>query len=352
MKEAILWSEQKLGEELKEGSPKKNLTLKEFAEGFFSPADPHGWKKRQELRNHYYEDSFYEQHASRLSNYILPAFGHYLISAINDVMIDDWFLSLKRKHKSNKPLADSTRNKILKCFRIILEEAKRQHIINRNPAKEIAMITERNAKRDHFNEIELFKMFPKSETELLYIWGDRCWASYFLVMRDTGFRPGEVAALTPENISFSYHGVYTERAIDYRTRKIKQRIKTSDKGYSYKVGLLTQQTIMHLRKLMEEQNIKKTDLLFRVDGINAIIPDCANKHLKLSMRRAEISLNGRTQYSLRHSFETDLAGNVDEKIILELMAHTNYRTEYDHRTPEDILKQLQPALEVIEGRAK
>ena len=350
MKEAVLWAEKKLEEDLKGISKKRNFTLNEFAAGFFSPEDPYNWRKRQESRNHFYEDSFYEQHASRLKTYILPFLGHYLLTAINDVMIDDWFLELKR-HKSDKPLADGTKNKILKCLRIVLEEARRQHIIEQNPAKDVAMINEQNSKRDPFSEIELFKMFPRDEKDLLYIWGNRTWAAYFLVMRDTGFRPGEVAALTPSNISYQYQGVYTESSIDYRSREIKKRIKTSNKGFKYKVGLLTQQTIGQIMKLVEEKTIPDDNLLFRAEGNNPIVPDTANKHLKLSMERLELKLNGRTQYSLRHSFETALAGNVDQKILLELMAHTNYRPEYDHRTPEDILRQLQPALEVIEKRS-
>ncbi len=348
--EAVLWAENKLEEDLKGMNNKKIYTFREFSENFFSTEDPHNWRKRQESRNHYYEDSFYLQHESRLKMYILPAFGDYLITAINDVMIDDWFLDLT-KAKTHKKLADGTKNKILKCLRIIMEEARRQHLIDRNPAKDVLLINERNKKREPFTDIDLFKMFPKEENDLLYIWGNRTWATYFLIMRDTGFRPGEVAALTPSNISYDHQGVYTERSIDYRTREIKERIKTSNKGFQYKVGLLTKQTITQLRKLIDEKNIPDDNLLFRVKGGNAIIPDSANKHLKLSMERAEVDLAGRTQYSLRHSFETALAGNVDQKILLELMAHTNYRPEYDHRSPEDILRQLQPALEVIENRS-
>jgi integrase len=104
-------------------------------------------------------------------------------------------------------------------------------------------------------------------------------------------------------------------------------------------------------KHIQEQEITEDDaLIFLVNG-RAIIPETANKHLKLSLKKTDVKLNGRTQYSLRHSFETALAGNIDQKILLELMAHTNFRKEYDHRTPEDILKQLQPAWEVIEKRS-
>jgi integrase len=232
-----------------------------------------------------------------------------------------------------------------------LEEARRQRIIDVNPAAQVKLITEQGNIREPFTDIEIHKMFPKDEEALLYFWGNRTWAAYFLVMRDTGFRPGEVAGLTKKSISFTLHGVYTEQSVDFRTREIKNRIKTSNKGYNFKVGLLTNQTLEQLQMLIDEKNLGANDLLFTVNKGRAIIPDSANKHLKLSMERIGIPLNGRTQYSLRHSFETALAGNVEDKILMQLMAHTEFRKEYDHRKPEDILKQLQPALEVIEKRA-
>jgi integrase len=231
-----------------------------------------------------------------------------------------------------------------------MQEAVRQRLISTNPAKDIPMITVRSEQRKPFTDIELFKMFPKDEEKLLYIWGNRTWAVYFLIMRDTGFRPGEVAALTTECYNQELKGLYSERSIDFSTREIKERIKTTGKGKNYKVGLLTDQTVLQLNKLLFEKQYKPESLFLRVKG-RPIIPDVANKHLRLSLKRADVDRKGRTQYSLRHSFETDLAGRVENSILLELMAHTNFRKEYDHRTPADILRQLQPVREVLENRS-
>jgi len=349
MTEAVLWAEKKLLNDIGITSQKKDLTLKEFADGFFIE-DKQGYRKRNEKRNKYYTDMYYVAHQSRLDNYIIPKFGDFLLSVISDVMIEDWFVDL-HSYKSGKELADDSKNKVLFCFRIVLQEAKRQRYIKVNPAASVQEITSRHVPRDHFTEIELFKMFPRNEEELLRIWGSRKWATYFLVMRDTGFRPGEVAGLARKSFNQQYKGLYTEQSINFRTREAVKRIKTSGKGKNYKVGLLTNQTIEQLMKHIQEQEITEDDaLIFLVNG-RAIIPETANKHLKLSLKKTDVKLNGRTQYSLRHSFETALAGNIDQKILLELMAHTNFRKEYDHRTPEDILKQLQPAWEVIEKRS-
>lgn len=238
----------------------------------------------------------------------------------------------------------------MNCLRVVLDEAKRQKLISTNSAREVELINAEYGSRIPFSEIEMYQMFPQNENELLKIWGDRTWASYFLVMRDTGFRPGEVAGLTPDQINLKYQGVFTKQSIDFRTRTVKKRIKTSDKGINYKVGLLTKQTVLQLMKLISERNIDDSELLFLTKNNKPIIPDTANKHLKLCLEKINIKPNGRTQYCFRHTFQTDLIGNMDEKVLLQLMAHTRYRKEYDHRTPEKILEQLQPALDIIEKR--
>ena len=52
----------------------------------------------------------------------------------------------------------------------------------------------------------------------------------------------------------------------------------------------------------------------------------------------------------RHSLETDLAGKVENKVVAELMAHTKFNPTYDHRTPEMLLKELQPVRDLLEKR--
>ncbi|MCF7815301.1 MAG: tyrosine-type recombinase/integrase [Candidatus Cloacimonetes bacterium] len=350
MKHAVLWAENKMQKDLKRKSIKQKITLNEFASEFFTSKDPHNFRLRNEKRNRRYFDDYYYRHQGRLNNYIFPQFGQYLMESISDVMIEDWLLTLKSYRNPAKDLADDSKNKILECMRMVFQEAKRQGYITNNPAREVQLINVEGESRKTFSELELFQMFPKNEEELLRIWQSRMWAVYFLIMRDTGFRPGEVAGLTLGSYNPQYKGIYTEQSIHHATRKVIKRIKTTGKGKNYKVGLLTNQTIEQLNKLIEEQDIKDRDgLLFLLEG-RPLIPETANKHLKLSLRRTEVKLNGRTQYCLRHAFETALAGKVEEKVLLELMAHKSFRKEYDHRTPEDLFKQLQPAWEVIEKR--
>ncbi len=324
-------------------------SLKQFADGFFTQADPQGWRRRLEAKNKKRLPSFYEHHQSRLDRYILPKFGARLINTITDIMIDDWLIALKQPNGSK--LSENTKNKVLATFRVIMEEARRKGMVEDNAAAKVEQFAESNKKREPFHPVELLEMFPDRYEKLLYIWGSLMWACYFLVMRDTGFRPAEVAGLKLSNVSFQLGGVYTTGSVDGATRSFKNSIKTSNKGQGYKVGILTAQTLAMVQNLAVESNLGHDSYLFTING-KLLRPEVSNKHLRASLDRAGIERRDRTQYSLRHSFDTDLAGKIENKVLLELMAHTSLRKEYDHRTPEMILEQLQPVRAILEDRTR
>lgn len=347
--QAAIYADKHLEKTIGIRSSNRPITFGAFAKDFFSLCDPHGWRKRNERYNKHFDDTYYNSRQGYLDNYILPRWGDMLITSITDVAIENWFLDLQSV-RSGKMLADDSKNKVLIAMRIILQEAKRQGLIKDNPAMDVKEISAKNESREPFNAIELYKMFPREKDELIRIWDGLRWACYFLIMRDTGFRPGEVAALTRSCYYPALRGLYSEQSVDYKTREVKQSIKTTAKGQKYKVGILTSQTAELLDELIAETH-RKEQFLFRLSPRGLLLsPDVANKHLKASLKRARVESRGRTQYSLRHSFETDVAGKIEDSILLELMAHTGYRGEYDHRTPEQMLTLLQPVREVLENR--
>jgi len=325
-------------------TPAKSMTFREFATGFFSPEDPRGYRHWNLKHGKKYQDDHYVQQQAFLDNYLIPKFGDYLIDSITDVMIDDFIVDLVGVN--GHELADNTKNKVLTAMRVILYEAKRMKLVSTNVASDVMQITETHNARKPFTGTELRLMFPNDDKKLLDIWRTPMWACYFLVMRDTGFRPGEVAGLMRSNYIPALHGVYTKQSVHGSTRTLQKRIKTTDSGFKYKTGVLTSQTE---RLLQEYMSTLEGDFLFLRLG-KLLRTEVSNKHLKASITRAGVSLDGRTQYSLRHSFETDLTGHVEDKVLLELMAHTQYHTEYDHRTPEMILRELQPVRQLLEQR--
>ena len=80
--------------------------------------------------------------------------------------------------------------------------------------------------------------------------------------------------------------------------------------------------------------------LTRGDRSHFIYPECANKHMRICCAKAGIALHGRTQYSFRHTFNTNALGNIPEVARLLLMGHTSNRQEYNHLTPRQALERV------------
>ena len=335
--EAVVYAEAMLRKDfLLVEQDQKKMTFGTFAKGFFTSADPRGFRKKNERKNKHYEESFYFNHHGRLTNYIMPKFKDYLLFSINKNMIDEWYMNLKTPN--GRKLSASTKNKILFCLKIIMQAAVDEGYITNDPTEHILMITENDTKpRQPFTAEELSTFFPADDNQLIKIWDGLMWSVYFLIMRDTGWRPAEVSGLKKSSYFPNLNGIYTECEVVGGVEK--QRIKTTGKGQNYKVGLLTQRTEKLLNQLI---GIVVTDFLFITSEGNFVQPNTANKHLRSVAKKLGIDLKGRTQYGFRHSFETMMAGNIHSKALLELMAHTGFHPEYDHRTPEMILRQLEP----------
>ena len=344
MAEAVLWAEEYLNNNLRKTD--KTLTLRQFATGFFSE-DRYHTRERDQKFGHIYKPAHYQKKDGHLRNYILPVFGDWLIDAISDVAVEDFFLRLKGR--SGEELADNTKNNIRQTFIDVMEEARRQGLVSENRIKQTRTFIVHTKERGVFTHDEMAIMFPEDDKKCERFWGGLMWATYFLIMRDTGFRPGEVAALQIENYYPELHGVYTENSVDYRSGAIQHSIKTTKKGKKYKVGILTTQTERFVSRLVLECQKRNRTTLFVLEDGNLFRPDTSNKHFK-SRIFSVIPRRDRTQYCLRHSFDTDLAGEITDEKLNELMGHTKYRKDYDHRTAERLLEQLQPIRELLEKR--
>lgn len=336
------------------GSVNSKTLFRDFASRFFSRSDSDSYRHRKESFGKKYRDIWYLSNQSWLDRYIMPKFGNMPISMIKPLMIERWYVELKGIKQS---LSNDTKMKILYCLSQIMNEARRQGIIESNPCNDVEKLPGNKSSRSVFTKSELEKLFPESRAELYKVWFDYesnprktgsglFWATYFSIMCDTGFRPGEVAGLSKD--CFIDNGVFTKRSVDSMTKSVKDSIKTTGKGQEFKVGILSSYTMSLVKDLMELTDDK---YLFKLNG-SFIDSNMSNEHFKESCRRAGLSDCNRVQYCLRHTFNTNMLNsigkNVTEDDVRKLMGHRRYRKEYDHRTAEDLISSLQGVRTVIE----
>lgn len=308
-------------------------TLLEFAKDFYIP-DLCRWCIRKARKGKKYGDVYYTGHRSRLENHIFPRWGSVPLKNITVKGIDNWLLTLENP-RTKSPYSTAQLDKLLYCFKNILDEAVYQEHIKENPARKVEPFTD-DTGREPFTSEEIGKMFPEDFDQAIEIWGDLRWYIFFFLMYSGGLRPGEVCAFRLCDWRKDLHGALIYRAVESGTKKIKG-LKTDGKGAASKPVAFPSR-LEDLLQVYALQVTDPEDLLFRCDNGDMITPDVSGVHFKRSLKKAGIERRGRVQYCLRHTFYTDLLKKLPEEHVKMLAGHKNLRKEYDHRVGEDFLK--------------
>jgi len=295
-----------------------------------------------------YHARYFHDHRTRLTKYILPEFGPLLVSAITTKMIDEWLMDL-RGYRAGEPLAVETKHKILVAFRKILGEAKYQGIVAANQAAEVDLFADNRPGREPFTIEELHWLFPEDMDALVGIWQTIMWATYFYIMASCGLRPSEVSALFWGDWNRAFHGAVIHKSVECRKGKIKE-LKTAKQGLAMKPAVFTpwaEQLLLMLESQTDDTSPHA--LIFQLGRGLPLNMDNANKHFKASCRRVGIEIRGRTQYCLRHSFNTHLLKLASVKKVQNLMGHLSLQSSarYDHPTGEDLLEQALSMRDII-----
>ena len=322
--------------------PKKTPSLAEYTNGFFLRDDAESVRQRDMRYGHEYSRSRYKKYQHYIDDYICREFGAYLVTAISSRSIERWLPSLQSS--KGKPLANDTKNKILVAFRIVMDEVKKDGYRDDNPAKDVKMFAKKGKRREALPPQIIKALFPDDLEKRIEIWHGLMWATYFSVMYDTGFRPGEMAALRVCDIYQSRKGlsVGAVTTVNKDEGKIVERVKTSDDGYDKRPGLLYEDTAELVVRLIKEKNLSGEDRLFtapnRKDGL--LMSDTSNKHFKTVLTENGFYKEGRVQYSMRHSYMTARRGDMPDDILAISMGHTHLRDDYDHQTMTDLIRRL------------
>lgn len=337
----------------------ERVTLRQFAKDMFKRRDKNSIYARNEKFGRHHPSAYYTNRQGVLDSYILVDFGDYDITRITDVMIEDWYIALEGR-KWNRPISNEYKLRILETFRMVMKEAKRGGIIDSNPCDSVQRVSkDKRPPKNIFRQEEIALLFPIDFERLEMIWGSLRWALYFSILLDTGFRPGEALVLGRHNliIDGDRYGIYSEDSYDVDTHDVKHKIKTSEKGKGEKIGVLSDYTVRILKAVLARID-EDEEFLFRINGSFPKSVSDPNAILRNACDILGIDIGTRTQYDFRHTFDThmlnSLGDGIEESDVQDLMAHTGYRPEYDHRTPEQIVTRLmkvKPAIDSIRTAA-
>jgi integrase len=195
----------------------RKKTFSVFADGMFLDGAPH--LERWKAKGRILKAQTIIQHRRHLVNYLIPKFGRLTLDKIRPAAVEDFLLEQR--------LSNSCRNTILYTLKLIMQEARREGILESIP--DFEPFKRHGRRQDTLSGAELTKLFPYDEQELIRIWtrppdkrkeSDEnlalMFGTLFCVTVSAGLRSGEIRALHREQVSIPSSGLVIDRAVDDR----------------------------------------------------------------------------------------------------------------------------------------
>jgi integrase len=340
----------KANEQLFFPSNNKQVTFGVFAKNFFSSTS--SWAKMREAKGRKRDNEYYRVLQRRLDNYILPAFSYTKIGLIDSLAIDEWLLSLKSK-RTGEALANDTVNKLIVALRFIFDEAVRQKIIDKDPMDYVTFFADNGQRRPAFTKNEIVQLFPADKNLLSKIWPTKKWLVFFIILRDTGLRPGEALALSWEN----YYKEMNVFVINQKLSRGKE-IKPGTKTGKPRAVIISNESANYLAQYKKEMG-RENGLIFSSDGTTPSTSENIIKILTGALLRAGIPVYNekrekRTPYSFRHSFNTELLQIADNSTVQLLTGHSSdeMTAHYNHTSSLQMANKVKHMQDIIDNLYK
>lgn len=312
--------------------------FRDFAEDMLFSDKPGSWlDTNRKLRK--IKESTLEAMRDSAMSYVIPYFGNMKLSEISAPKIQIWYV--KMKTKKGVPASRSTRNNALNALSKILSHAEFLGKIERNPCELITKMKPQKTGYPPFTEEEQKKMFPEDEAILESIYDNLNEALFYFVLRDTGMRPAEVAGLSFDNYFPDEHMIFTTESYSRYTKEIEDSVKTTDRGFGNRFGILSPFTEILLRKEIQRlRMIGKSDRIFVYDNGEMKGQTHFYNKLRTICKRTGIIKGNRALYSFRGMFFSRSLSSLPDNVALALMGHTSWHSCYDQRSAEDIVKRM------------
>ena len=258
----------------------------------------------------------------RMLQRVYPYIGAVKVKDIRPIALENMLTELRKWTRRGKPIQETTVQKYLTVVSAVLSDAKRNEIIQKNPARMIDLPDTEHR--------EQFIPTPEQAKEFLDGLVDEPWQYkvYYLLAVYTGCRRGELCALKWSDfimdgnrciltVSRSRSIVAGEGVREGPTKNGKSRVMAIDsdvtsllKGYCY-----------YQIQTAQELGYESGEYLFTDDFGNLIHPDTFTKHLRKIYEElgfpSEFHL-----HTLRHYFVTTLLhSGVDKQTVAELAGH-------------------------------
>ena len=261
---------------------------------------------------------------STLERYITPFFGKYRLEKITADLVNSWVLGMKKEGQ----LQNSTINRIVKVFKVILSDAYRKGDIQADIAKRILLLKSDSKTHGIFSKEEAAKLLnPKT---IKKVWGgNRIHYAMNLLASKTGMRIGEIVALQKQY-------VFKDHILVAHTWDIKYGLKDTKNHKSREVPV-SEDVYSLLFNLAK--NHTEGDFIFSENGGKSPIQRTqVGQLLNTALKNIGIGEDERKKrylsfHSWRHYVNTLLiTGGVPKSVVQSIIGHVNDDAMTEHYT--------------------
>jgi integrase len=309
------------------------MLIKDYADLF---ATNGYWRYKRAEKKKFFTDKSMMTRNAIMKNWVIPLWGDINPKKLTVRMIDKAMMGATSELTKN-PLAGTTRNRILSVLSELYVHLIEEEKLRINPVRDVVRC---NSYPEHPRGVisleDLLKLFPENYAELKRIWRTQKYICAFLILRDTGLRPGELSALRWSDWDSEIKFFPVLRALESGS---KNKIKGTKTG-STKPAIITDQTAVEIERLKKKVKPKPEDYIF------------ANKHgipynhqrllwnFRYALNAAGVYKPYVTPYWLRHTFNSMMLETNSTKNVQLLMGHnTEAMTKrYRHASPESLAR--------------
>ncbi len=279
----------------------------------------------------------------RMLERVYPFIGAIPISRLRPIALENMLVELRKRTYRGRPIGEASVQKYLTVVSAVLTDAKRNEIIQKNPARMIDLPETESARQQIPTEEEVLRF-------LNYICNEEIeYRTYYVLAIYTGCRRGELCALKWEDFLVDSRDDTSVLTVS-RSRSVvpgKGVVEGPTKNGHSRVIAISSEITRYLQSYCcmkmaeaEERGEEVSGYLFVNDEGHLFHPDTFTKHLRMIYEELGFPKEYHL-HTLRHYFVTTLLHHgVDKQTVAELAGHGD--TSFLERTychPQLALKQ-------------
>jgi integrase len=310
------------------------------------------WRqKRAEKKNHFTDKSI-KTRAAIMKNYIVPLWGETHPRRLTVKMIEDAMKGII-SDLTGRPLAGATQNRIFSVLSDFYSYMLKEGLVKFNPVREVERCgAGPEHPRDALPTLEMAMLFPNVPEEvkhnillpdthdrLMAVWRTQRYVCAFLILKDTGLRPGELLALKWRDWDAETRFFPILKAIESGTRDREKGTKTG----GTRPAIITERTAEEIETLRRKVKPRPEAYIF----CNCYgVPYDTHRlswNFRASVKRAGLDRPELTPYWLRHTFNTRMLELLPDSVVDHLTGHETeaMRRRYRHADEESLRREAE-----------